>query len=380
MLNLWAFCYRWRIFLLFAILLLVVAPISLGDFRLNLLAKYLTFAIVALGIDLIWGYGGMLCLGQGVFFGLGAYAMGMYLKLEASGNNLPDFMIWSGIDKLPWFWQPFHNPFFAIAAAVLLPFTLAMLFGLLVFRSRIQGVYFSILTQALSLILFTLIIGQQPITGGTNGITNFKTVLGFSLTDPNVQKSLYLITVVCLGGAFLLLRHIVKSRYGRILTAIRDDENRVRVLGYNPAMLKAFAFAISASLSGLAGALFVTQVGLISPSAVGIIPSAEMVIWVAVGGRGCLVGAVIGALFVNFGKSIFSESFPEIWPYFYGLLVSAFVFFPSGLIGAINYLSDKIRYLFFPFRLRNINDYDIEAMDKSIIKERIPQAVQLERR
>jgi urea transport system permease protein len=320
-------------FLLSLILFLVVAFLVLPDFRLNLLAKYLSFAIAALGIDLIWGYGGMLCLGQGIFFGLGAYAMAMYLKLEASGQQLPDFMSWSGLEKLPTFWQPFHNPLFAMGMAIIAPMGLATILGLLLFRSRVQGVYFSIVTQALALILVTLFIGQQPITGGTNGITNFKTVLGFPLHDANVQRTLFLITSTFLTAAYLLCRRLVNSPYGRLLVALREDENRVRFLGYDPVPLKTFAFAVSAGLAGLAGALFVLQVGLISPTAMGIVPSAEMVIWIAVGGRGTLVGAILGALLVSFGKSAFSELFPEIWPYFYGLLIASVVFFPSGILG-----------------------------------------------
>lgn len=329
-------------FLLSLILLLALAALILPDFRLNLLAKYLSFAIAALGIDLIWGYGGMLCLGQGIFFGLGAYAIAMYLKLEASGQQLPDFMSWSGLEKLPAFWQPFHNPLLAMCMAVLVPMSLATILGLLLFRSRIQGVYFSIVTQALALILVTLFIGQQPITGGTNGITNFKTVLGFPLDDPRVQKTLFLITAACLAGAYLLCRRLVNSSYGRLLIALREDENRVRFLGYDPVLLKTSAFAISAALAGLSGALFVLQVGLITPSAMGIIPSAEMVIWVAVGGRCTLIGAIIGALLVNFGKSAFSELFPEAWPYFYGLLIASVLFFPSGVLGFIRQSANKM--------------------------------------
>ncbi len=334
--------FRRNVPLIFAVLLLSCACLILPDFRLSLLAKYLCFAIAALGVDLIWGYGGMLCLGQGIFFGLGAYAIAMYLKLEASGQQLPDFMSWSGLEKLPFFWQPFHNPVFAICMVLIIPMALATVLGLLLFRNRIQGVYFSIITQALALILVTLLIGQQAITGGTNGITNFKTIFGFTLSDPSVQRTLFLITVVCLAGSYLLCRRLLDSRYGRLLVALREDENRVRCLGYDPVPLKTFAFAISAGLAGLAGALFVLQVGLISPSNMGIVPSAEMVIWVAVGGRGTLIGAIIGALLVNFGKTTFSELFPEAWPYFYGLLIAAVLFFPSGIVGFIKLCANKL--------------------------------------
>lgn len=326
----------WVFFVIAALLLLVVAPLTFSDFNLNLLSKFLTYAILALGLDLIWGYTGMLSLGQGVFFGLGAYAMAMYLKLETSGDSLPDFMGLFGVNELPWFWQPFHNPVFAIVAALLIPMTIATLIGFLVFRKRIEGVYFSIITQALALILVTLFTGAQPVTGGTSGLSNFSTMFGFKLTDPGTKLSLYFVTVVCLGGAFLLCRWLVSSRYGRVLVAIKEDENRVRFLGYNPVTLKIVVFAISAGLAGLAGALFVPQVGLISPSAMGIIPSIEMVIWVAVGGRGTLVGAVIGTLVVNYGKSNFSEAFPDIWQFFYGaMFIAVVLFFPAGIVGTL---------------------------------------------
>lgn len=326
----------WRRWLPFAALavLLLAAPLFLSGFRLNLLGKFLTYAIVAIGIDLIWGYAGMLSLGQGVFFGLGAYSMAMYLKLEAAEGDLPDFMAWSGLQELPWFWQPFGNSAFALAMSLLLPAALAALVGYLVFRSRIRGPYFSIITQALALIFTLLFIGQQPYTGGTNGITNFTTMFGFSLSDQPTQLALYLITVAALGATYLLARWITGSRFGRLLVAIRDGENRVRFCGYNPVAYKVAVFALSAALAGLAGALFVPQVGIISPAAMGIVPSIEMVIWVAVGGKGALAGAVLGTLLVSVAKSYLSESFPAAWSYFFGLLlIAAVVFFPQGLIG-----------------------------------------------
>lgn len=326
---------NWGFFLLIGFLLLVVVPVTFSDFRLSLIAKFLTYAIVALGISLIWGYGGMLSLGQGVFFGLGAYCTAMYLKLEDAKNGLPDFMVWSGLSELPWFWEPFRNPVVALLLAILLPMALAALIGLLLFRSRVQGVYFSIITQALALIMVTLLVGQQPVTGGTNGMTNFSTMFGFDLKNQDVQKVFYFITVVCLGGAYLLCRMLVRSRYGNLLVAMREDENRVRFMGYDPVPLKILAFTVSAGLAGLAGALFVPQVGLITPSTLGIVPSIEMVIWVAVGGREFLVGAILGALLVNFGKSSFSETFPEFWQYFYGaLFIGVVLLFPRGLVGA----------------------------------------------
>ncbi|MFZ5596873.1 MAG: urea ABC transporter permease subunit UrtC [Bacillota bacterium] len=321
------------------IALLLLAPLYLSEFRLNLLGKFLAFAILALGMDLIWGYAGMLSLGHGVYFGLGAYCMAMYLKLEASAGELPDFMSWSGLTDLPWFWAPFQHWWFALTAAIALPVLFAAILGSLTFRSRIRGVYFSILTQALALIFVILFIGQQPYTGGTNGITNFKTIFGYNLMNPAVQMTLYLITAATLVGMYFFCRRLTGSRFGRILVAIRDSENRIRFAGYNPVVYKIFVYALSAGLAGLSGVLFVTQVGIISPAMMGIVPSIEMAVWVAVGGRGTLIGAVIGAVLVNAAKSSLSESFPDIWQYFLGMLfVCVVLFFPDGIVGIFNKL------------------------------------------
>jgi len=318
-----------------AVVLLGVAPSTLSEFNLSLLGKFLTYAIVALGLDLIWGYGGMLSLGQGLFFAIGGYAMAMYLKLEASGKHLPDFMDWSGATSLPAFWQPFHSPVFAIAAAILLPALVAGIVGFLIFRSRVQGVYFSIITQALTLIASILFVGQQAVTGGTNGITDLKTIFGMSLNDAHTQKNLYLFTAVMVLVSFLFCRMLTMSRFGRILVAIRDDENRVRFLGYNPVVYKTIVFSIAAALAGIAGALFVPQVGIISPAAMDVVPSVEMVVWVAVGGRGTLVGAILGCLLVNWGKSVFNDNYPDQWQYFLGgLFVVTVLLMPDGVVGA----------------------------------------------
>jgi urea transport system permease protein len=287
-------------------------------------------------VDLVWGYTGMLSLGHGVFFGLGAYGMAMYLKLEASAGTLPDFMGWSGLKQLPGFWVPFGNPLFAVVMALVVPGALAAAMGYLVGRSRISGVYFSLLTQALALIVTILLIGQQPYSGGTNGITNFSTALGISLQAPETQLGLYLLTVVILALAFLLSRGVVASRFGRLLVAVRDDEQRVRFCGYDPAVAKMLVLALSGVLAAVAGALFVLQVGIISPAMLGIVPSVEMVIWVAIGGRGTLIGPVLGAILVNAAKSGLSESFPEIWQLLLGLLlVGVVVLFPDGLMGVV---------------------------------------------
>jgi len=315
-------------------LLLLAAPLVLGEFRLGLLGKFLTYAIVALGLDMVWGYTGMLSLGHGVFFGLGAYATAMYLKLEASAGALPDFMGWSGLRELPLFWLPFANPAFALAVAIVLPACLAAGVGFLVGRSRITGVYFALLTQALALILSILLIGQQPYSGGTNGITNFSSFLGVSLQAPGTQRALYIATVLCLLLAYVVSQRVVGSRFGRLLVAIRDDEQRVRFCGYDPLRAKVLVLGLSGALAGVAGALFVLQVGIISPAMLGIVPSVEMVIWVAVGGRGTLLGAVLGAILVNSAKSALSESFPDVWEYFLGLLlVGVVLLFPDGLVG-----------------------------------------------
>ena len=322
---------------------LLLAPFILSDFRLSLLGKFLSYAILALGIDLIWGYTGMLSLGHGVFFGLGAYCTAMYLKLEASAGGLPDFMAWSDLMQLPWFWKPFEYGWFALGMAIVLPVSLAALLGYLTFRSRIRGVYFSILPQALALIFVILFIGQQPYTGGTNGMTNFKTIFGFYLTNPSVQLTLYYITVIILAGTYIFCRWLTGSRFGKILVAIRDSENRVRFSGFDPVLFKVFAFAMSAGLAGLAGILFVTQVGIISPAMMGIVPSIEMAIWVAVGGRGTLMGAVIGAVLVNAAKSTFSESFPDVWLYFFGtMFVLVVLFFPNGVMGLFKKMPGRV--------------------------------------
>lgn len=320
--------------------LLLIAPLILSDFRLALLAKFLAFAIVALGLDLLWGYTGLLSLGHGVFFGLGAYAMGMHLKLEAAGSALPDFMAWSGLGELPWFWLPFQHLGLALFAAVAGPTIAAALLGFLIFRNRVQGVYFSLITQALAMALAILLVGQQPYTGGTNGLTNYSKLLGFYLTAEDTQRALYYVTVLCLVGAFALCWGLTRSRFGQLLVAVRDDEQRLRFCGYDPVRVKVVAFSVSAALAGLAGALFAPQVGIVSPAMLGVVPSIEMVIWVAVGGRGTLVGAILGAVLVNAAKSGLSESFPTIWQFLLGaLFVGVVLLFPRGIVGTLQDLA-----------------------------------------
>lgn len=328
---------RWGPFLV-ATALLLLAPQYLSPFRLSQLGKFLTFAIIAVGLDLIWGYGGMMSLGQGLFFSLGAYGFAMYLKLVASGDKIPDFMFWSGLTELPWFWAPFSNPIFAVLAALIVPSLVAAIVGFFIFRSRVQGVYFAIITQALTLLTSIWFVGQQAYTGGTNGITNLggAKLFGQSLLSPGVQTSFYIATVICLALVYVLARQMTDSRFGRLLIALRDDEARVRFLGYDPVIVKTLVLTISAFIAALAGVLFVPQVGIISPANMGVVPSIEMVIWVALGGRGTLVGAIVGALVVNYGRSYFSETYPEIWQYFLGLLfVAVVLLFPRGIVGSL---------------------------------------------
>ena len=330
--------------------LLLIMPLFLSEFRLNLLAKYLCFAFPAAGIVLIWGYGGILSLGQGMFFGLGSYIMAMYLKLESTssdssaqalseffGSNLPDFMVWNSVEALPWWWEPFHHAWFALPAIIILPALLAFILAYANFRKRVGGVYFSIITLAFSAIMAIVIIGQQGVTGGINGITDFKTFFGISFEDEGVRTRLYFATVVLLMGVLVVGRFIVRSRLGKILVAIRDREDRVRFSGYDPALFKGFIFACAAVFASIGGALFTLQVGLASPSLVGIVPSIEMVIYAAVGGRLSVVGAVYGAVLVGTAKTFFSENFVEYWLYFIGaLFVIVVMFLPSGLAGLLD--------------------------------------------
>ena len=312
-----------------------------SDFTLNLFGKFLAYAILALGLDLIWGYTGILSMGHGVFFGLGAYCMGMYLTLEIGGegiyqSKLPDFMVWNRVKELPLFWKPFHSFFFTTLAVAVVPGLLAAVFGFLAFRTRVRGVYFAIITQALALSAWLVFNRNEVNLGGTNGLTNFKKILGFTLTEASTQRGLYVATALALCGAYLLCRWIVKSRAGKILLAIRDAENRVLYSGYTPANYKVFVFSVSAMLAGVAGALYVPQVGIITPGRIGVLPSIEMVIWVAVGGRGSLIGAVIGAVGVNWARSYLTSSYPDYWLYFLGgIFVLVVQFFPDGILGVV---------------------------------------------
>ncbi|MGW7300947.1 MULTISPECIES: urea ABC transporter permease subunit UrtC [unclassified Streptomyces] len=333
-------------FLLGAVLLLGAAPLVLPDFRLSLLAKYLCYAIVAVGVSLAWGRGGLLVLGQGVFFGLGGYAMAMHLKLAdatAAGETLPDFMqLYGTSDALPWWWEPFRSPLFALAMTVLLPMAVAAALGFFVFRRRVKGAYFAILSQALAAALAIWLVGQQATTGGTNGLTDIQGFFGYDLNDPVNQRMVYLVIAAALLLVMALARQLFLSRFGELLVAVRDSEERVRFLGYNPANVKLVAYVVAAGMAGLAGALFVPAVGIISPALIGIVPSIGFVIGAAVGGRASLVGAVLGAIAVAWAQSTLSDAFPAAWTYLQGLLfVVAVGFLPGGLASLATVLRNR---------------------------------------
>jgi urea transport system permease protein len=329
--------------LILAVILLAVLPMSLDIFRLNLVGKYLTYAFVAIGLVMVWGYGGVLSLGQGVFFGLGGYAMSMFLKLEASDPittkiqstpGIPDFMDWNQLTELPWFWLPFKSLPLTLILVIAVPTLLAFIISYAMFKRRVGGVYFAIITQAVALILTVLIIGAQGYTGGVNGMTDLKTVWGWDTRTDSAKYILYYLCSALLIGSIFLCAWIQKSKLGTLLLAMRDKEDRVRFSGYDVAMFKVAVFCLGAALSGIGGAMFSLQVGFMSPSFVGIVPSIEMVIYAAVGGRMSLVGAVYGALLVNAGKTLFSETFPDLWLFLMaGLFIGVTMAFPMGLAG-----------------------------------------------
>lgn len=321
-----------------ALILAAAAPAVLPGYELSLLGRFFAYAILALGIALIWGTGGILSLGQGLFFAIGGYAIAMHLKLAALvPGEIPDFMQWSGLTALPWWWAPFRSPAVALAAVLLLPGIVAGAFAFLVFRRRIGGAYFAIITQALTLAAATFIISQQAFTGGFNGLTNFDKVFGFTLGDAHTQLALYWITLAVLAAAFAAMSWLRETQFGKLLLAMRDGENRVRFLGYDPLPLKVAAFAIAGFLAGISGALVALHIGVISPAMFGVVPSIEMVIWVAVGGRESLAGAIIGTLLVNFGKDWISSLFPSLWLYVMGaLFIVTVTVAPRGIMGLAN--------------------------------------------
>ena len=346
--------------LVMAVLLLLVLPMSLDIFRLNLVGKYLTYAFVALGLVMLWGKAGVLSLGQGVFFGLGGYCMAMFLKLEASDPistkiqstpGIPDFMDWNQITALPSFWVPFKSLPFTLFAVVLVPTIVAFIVGVAMFKRRVGGVYFAIITQALALILSLGIDSRQGYTGGRNGITDLRTLWGWDIRSQHAQYVLYFVTCALLLICILFSQWLLSGKTGKMLLAMRDKEDRVRFSGYDVSMFKVATYCFAAALSGIGGALFVLQVGFISPSLVGIVPSIEMVILCAVGGRASLYGAIYGALLVNTGKSLFSESFPQLWLFAMGgLFIAVVMFFPDGLAGVWESTRKKVGPAWKKFR------------------------------
>ncbi len=317
-----------------ALLALIAAPLLLSAYNLSLLGRFLALAILGLGLALVWGYAGILSLGQGLFFGLGGYALAMHLKLVADG--FPDFMFWNQVPTLPLWWVPFKSPVVALAAVVLLPVIAAVVLGWLFFRRRVTGVYIALITQAMALAFATLLISQQGFTGGFNGLTNFNTLLGLKLSAPGVRTGLYLVTAASLVLAYAGTRWLASSQVGRLLIAIRDGENRVRFLGYDPAVYKVFVFAVGAGLAGFSGALYTLHLGVISPAMVGVLPSIEMVIGVAIGGRDTLAGAAFGTVFLHLAKDRISSAFPDAWLYIVGgLFILVVIVLPAGIAGLV---------------------------------------------
>ena len=326
------------------IAVMLFMPFTLSLFRLTLLGKFICYAIVAIGIDLIWGYTGILSLGHGVFFGLGAYAMAMGMKMVATGGGLADFMKNGGLTSLPAIWRPFTSEPVAFALVVLIPLALAFFMGIMTFTNRIRGVYFSILSQALAWAFVTIFIGMQKYTGGTNGITGFTTVFGLKLSEPMTIVYIYYAAVVALFLVYVFATWLMSRQMGKLLSASRDGENRTYFSGYDSSRYKTFIYCISAVLAGIAGALYVPFAGMISPREMDIAFSVEMVIWVAVGGRGTLIGAVIGAILVSVMKTGISETFPNIWSYFLGILfVCVVLFLPKGLMGIWDSIRGKMK-------------------------------------
>ncbi len=322
-------------------------PLHLSDYFVTLAGKIMCYAIVALAMDLIWGYTGILSLGHGLFFALGGYAMGMYLMRSIGGegvyqSELPDFMVFLDWKSYPWYWSFTDHFWYAAMLVVLVPGALAFAFGYFAFRSRIKGVYFSIITQALTYAFMLLFFRNDTGFGGNNGFTDFKRILGFPITAPGTRVALFVAAGVALLGTLLLARLVVTSKLGRVLTAIRDAESRVMFCGYSPLHYKLFVWTLSAVLCGIAGALYVPQVGIINPSEMSPANSIEIAIWTAVGGRGTLIGPIVGAFLVNGAKSYFTQAFPEFWLFFLGLVfILVTLFLPRGVIGAFRALPGR---------------------------------------
>ena len=328
---------------LLALLNQVLAPdaaLHVPTYVVSLVGKYLCYAILALAVDLVWGFAGILSLGHAAFFALGGYAMGMYLMRQIAGRGvygdatLPDFMVFLNWKELPWYWHGFDQFAFAALMVMVVPGVLALVFGWLAFRSRVTGVYLSIITQALTYALLLAFFRNDMGFGGNNGLTDFKEILGAPIQSDRTRATLLVITAVMLSLQFIICRTMVLSRFGKVLVAVRDAESRTRFLGYRPESYKLVVFVVSAIMAGIGGALYVPQIGIINPSEFAPANSIEAVIWVAVGGRGTLVGAILGAVIVNFGKSVFTGILPELWLFALGaLFIFVTLFLPKGLVG-----------------------------------------------
>ncbi len=331
-----------------ALIFALLMPVLLPAFRLRILGRFLSLAIAALGIDLIWGYTGLLSLGHGIFFALGGYGLAMYLNLQLPAGQLPEFFTLYGVSQLPLFWQPFYSFPVTVIAIIIVPGIVAGLLGYLIFRNRIRGVYFSILTQAALLVFYNFFNGQQKLINGTNGLkTDTQAIFGVLASSPPAKIAFYEVTILLLILIYLLCRWLTSGRFGRLLLAIRDDEVRVRFSGYNPTGFKVLVFAISGAIAGIGGALYTVQTGIITPSIMEVAFSIEMVIWVAVGGRATLIGAILGTLLVRLGQTSLSEQFPAFWLFFQGALFLIVVtVLPSGIVGWFReYGLDRLRSL-----------------------------------
>ena len=371
-----------RLLMVLAVLAILVPALNLfmpetsifhvSTYTMTLLGKYLCYALLAVSVDLIWGYCGILSLGHGAFFALGGYAMGMYLMLQIGdrgvyGNpDLPDFMVFLNWQELPWYWLGFESFSFSMAMVLLAPGILAFVFGALAFRSRVTGVYLSIITQALTYALMLAFFRNDMGFGGNNGLTDFKDILGFDLQADTTRAGLFFCSTLALMIGYLISRFIVTSKLGRVLIAIRDSETRARFLGYRVEYFKLFVFIVSAMLAGVAGALYVPQVGIINPGEFAPLLSIEMIIWVAVGGRGTLFGAVIGAILVNYAKTYFTGAFAEIWLFLLGgLFVLSTLYLPKGIVGLWMQMSDKLSGKLAERKAMNNDSADLPEGDKA---------------
>lgn len=344
-------------YIIILVVFLVVLPVGnlmgwVSNNTISLWGRYFCFAIAAMGIDLIWGYTGVLSMCQAFFFCLGGYAIAMHMLLSAGGQGIysakiPDFMVWNQVDSLPVFWEPFHSFGTSLLLALLLPGLFAFVFGFFVFRSRIKGVYFAIITQALALAMWLIFLRNETMLGGTNGLTDFKHILGFKLANPNTKLGLYIITFVVLCITYGLCRWLVNSKFGKVLVGILDSESRISYTAYNVVNYKLAVFVIAAILAAIGGILYVPQTGIITPGRMDVKSSIEMVMWVALGGRGRLKGAIVGALLVNYLYSVCTSLFPESWLYILGILfVCTVLFFEKGFWGLLETAEAKIKSLF----------------------------------